>query len=195
MNIIEFFKKNKNVFSFIITFAFAIFNGIYGIFTGYIWSKFIFVYYVFLFLIRFLSEKIFKKIHKGPVYSSLLLLMLNLSLIAPITIMVLDKKSFSLGLIAAITIAAYTTYKITIAIINYKNKKIVYSPIERQYYTINLIDAILSVLTLQNTLILAVDNTVTDKMFTLVSITSFFAVIIMIFLSVKDIIYCYKTMT
>ena len=49
--------------------------------------------------------------------------------------------------------AAYTTYKITMALIHIRRQKI-YHVLIRELRTINLIDALVSILTLQNTLIM-----------------------------------------
>ena len=67
--------------------------------------------------------------------------------------MVLLKKPINIGKIPAIAMAAYTTYKITMAIVHIGRYKI-YHVLVRELRTINLIDALVSILTLQNTLIM-----------------------------------------
>ena len=58
-----------------------------------------------------------------------------------------------MGLIPAIAMAAYTTYKITMAIIHMKKQQ-AHHVLVCELRTINLIDALVSILTLQNTLIM-----------------------------------------
>ena len=62
-----------------------------------------------------------------------------------------------MGLIPAIAMAAYTTYKVTMAILHMRRRKGGHALI-RELRTINLIDAMVSILTLQNTLIMVNAN-------------------------------------
>ena len=71
----------------------------------------------------------------------------------PISLMVLLQNQVNIGKIPAIAMAAYTTYKITMALIHIRRQKI-YHVLIRELRTINLIDALVSILTLQNTLIM-----------------------------------------
>lgn len=88
--------------------------------------------------------------------SSIILLVLNLALILPISLMATLKKPVNMGLIPAIAMAAYTTCKITMASIHIRKQKrsrcsnILISELR----TINFVDALISILTLQNTLIM-----------------------------------------
>ena len=50
--------------------------------------------------------------------ASFLLLLLNISLILPVSLMVVQRKPVSLTLTPAIVMAAYTTYKVTMAAVN-----------------------------------------------------------------------------
>lgn len=202
MHIKEYFKDKNNrlnitiICSLVISFAFALFNGILGLFKYSIWNGSICVYYILLFSIKAIiiigeqkikekeeSQKVKIK-NKTFLYSSILLFIINLALVVPIILMVLHQKEINIGLIPAITIATYTTYKVTISIINYtknrKNANLIY----RQIRTINLIDAILSVLTLQNTLILVNGGGNNHSMLVLSAISSFIGLSIIIILSI-----------
>ena len=55
--------------------------------------------------------------------ASVLLLILNISLIVPITIMVKQQKPVHLTMIPAIAMAAYTTYNISMAFINLRRSR------------------------------------------------------------------------
>lgn len=84
--------------------------------------------------------------------SSALLLVLDLALILPV----------SMGLIPAITMATYTTWKITMASVHIGRQRRRGSGIlVAELRTVNFIDALVAVLTLQNTLIM-VEGTAAD---------------------------------
>ena len=84
--------------------------------------------------------------------SSLLLTALDLALMLPIALMVVLAKPLYIGLIPAIAMAAYTTWKITIASIHIcRRRRFGEDLLLGELITVNFIDAILS---LQNTLIM-----------------------------------------
>lgn len=190
--------------SFLISIVFALYNGFLGIYNHSIWNGSICVYYLLLLFIKALilidekkiknKDENIKRIKRKKTFyiSSILMFLINLSLFVPITLMIVNQKSIELDIIAGITIATYTTYKVVISIIQYtknrKNENLAF----RQIRTINLIDAILSILTLQNTLISingANDNRI---MFISSVISSFEGIVIIIALSVISLIRCVK---
>lgn len=173
--------------SFGTTVLFALYNGFLGIFRLSVWHGSICVFYLVLVAVRgmiLLTEK--KNVnrserervlhrHKTFKISSVVLLMLNLALILPISLMVIFEKPISIGLIPAIAMAAYTTYKITMAFIHMrKQKSNSYSNVSiTELRVINFIDALVSVLTLQNTLIMVNQaNSGTDDMLILSAVSS-----------------------
>lgn len=151
--------------SLCVTTLFALYHGFLGLALSSIWHGSICVFYLLLVAIRgniLLTEcKIKPKSEKEKrdrqqkifYATSALLFLLNLALILPISLMVRLQKPINIGKIPAIAMAAYTTYKITRAIIHMKKQK-VYHVLIRELRTINLIDALVSILTLQNTLIM-----------------------------------------
>ncbi len=173
--------------SFVITILFALYNGILGIVNSSIWNGSICVYFILLTIMKIIILTTERRIktashqvkiktrYKIFITISILLLVLNLALITPISLMVMNKKEVNFGMITAITLASYTTYKITYSIIMYVKNKTNRNLIFRQLRLINLIDAIISVLTLQNTLIV-VNGPVGEDMFILSAITSAVAV-------------------
>lgn len=88
--------------------------------------------------------------------SAVLMLALDLSLLLPIILMVLLDAPVNMGLAPAIAMAAYTTYKITMASIHFRrqSRRACGDPLIMELRTVNLIDALVSILTLQNTLIM-----------------------------------------
>ena len=88
--------------------------------------------------------------------SAVLLLVLDLALAAPISIMAVLDKPVSMGLIPAIAMAAYTTWKITTASIHVvrQRRRPSVNILVWELRTVNFIDALVSILTLQDTLIM-----------------------------------------
>lgn len=180
--------------SFFITLAFTIYNLTFGLIYNIAWNISISIYYALLMAIRgyilYTEHKIKntnaikEKRRKLYIRSSILLFLINLALIAPIALMVLDKKDPAIvGLIPAIAMAAYSTYKVTLAIYNYKKYRKNVNLTLRQLKVISLLDAIVSVVTLQNTMILA-NGGMTSEMRLLCSYTSFGFFVLLISISV-----------
>jgi hypothetical protein len=101
-----------------------------------------------------------------------LLLILNISLVVPISIMVRQQKPVSLTLIPAIAMAAYTTYKVIMASVNLRKRKSSSDSLVWLLRTISFIDALVSILTLQNTLIMVNSSGEDLGMLPLTAITS-----------------------
>lgn len=93
---------------------------------------------------------------KTSLISSVMLLMLNLALILPISLMAKLEKPVNMGLIPAITMATHTTYKLTMASVHVRKQKHSRhgNVLIAELRTIPFIDALVSILTLQNTLIM-----------------------------------------
>ena len=202
----EFFAIKENraktalICSFTVTFAFAVFNGVLGIVKKSVWNGSISVYYFALLLIKGLiiftelksksKEENYRRVLKQRIFitTTVLLFFIDIALIAPIALMVLNKKEVDIGMIPAIAIATYTTYKVIYSIIKYKSVGRNPDLTARQLRTINLVDAVLSVLTLQNTLIFVNDKTQTRNLTVLTAISSFIGLAVIIALSVCSLI-------
>ncbi len=158
-----------------ITVLFAVYNGYLGIASLSLWHGSIAIYYILLAVIRgiiLLSERKSKARLRTFRISSCFLLLLNIALICPIALMVMFEKPVTMSMIPAIAMAAYTTYKIVMASVNFGSKKKRRSGniLISELRAISLIDAIVSVLSLQNTLIMV--NGGAESMLTLSAITS-----------------------
>lgn len=181
-------------FSFIINIAFFVYNLILGIIYNSIWNWSISIYFALLIMLRSIiifKEKNFSKCNIVNLKQKRLLLfkivcwcfiLMDVSLIVPISLMVLSKRIVDIGMIPAIAIATYTTYKVTLAIINYLKKKSKINPSIRALRLITLKDALVSVLTLQNTLIMVFGDG--RSMMTLTSITSAGMLVLMITITI-----------
>lgn len=149
--------------SVLINFAFSIYNGVIGFVFNSIWHLSIFGYYLLLMFIKallILGKNCNKngKTNKQNIIifiSFIILIITTIAMIGPAVILVQNKRIYDWGLIPAIAMAAYTTYSITMAIININKVKANDDSIVKQIRLINMIAAIMSVLVLQNTLILA----------------------------------------
>ena len=93
---------------------------------------------------------------------------MDLALFWPITMMVVLDKPVSMGLTPAIAMAAYTTWKIIMASIhmNQQRSRSGGNILVAELRTVNFIDALVSILTLQNTLIM-VNRAAADENFML----------------------------
>lgn len=158
------YNKRTVIFAFLsvlVIICFTVYNGILGFFYDSIWHICIFVYYVFLLLIKGLL--VFGILHKKirnnqliVVYITfIMLIILTIAMIAPAFLLVLDKRTYNLGLIPSIASAAYTTYSTAMSIVNMKKAKNTDSPIIKQIRLVNIVNTLMSILFLQNTLILA----------------------------------------
>ena len=99
--------------------------------------------------------------------------------------MVVRQKPVDLTLIPAIAMAAYTTYKVIMASVNLKNRKRSADSLVRLLRTISFIEALVSVLTLQNTLIMVNLKGDGSEMLTLTAITSAAIMLAVLALSVS----------
>ena len=108
-------------------------------------------------------------------------------MIAPAILLVLDKRTYNLGLIPSIASAAYTTYNITMSIINLKKAKNTDEPIIKQIRLVNLVNTLMSILVLQNTLILA-NGGYTDEMKILSMATSIGIIVLIIIIEIHQFV-------
>ncbi len=191
----------SSVLSFCTTSLFALYNGFLGIYLLSVWHGSICVFYLLLVLIRgtiLLAERKAKLSraanksekeqirYKAFTISGTFLLLLSLALICPITLMVRLEKPVGLSLIPAIATAAYTTYKITMALVHVRRQKRKKhrNILVAELRTINLIDALVSILTLQNTLIMIKSGDGADNMLVLSAISSAAIYILIVIITV-----------
>lgn len=181
--------------SFGATILFAAYNGILGLWLRSAWHGSICVFYLLLVLIRgmlLLAER--KRRAQGDtgrrmfLVSMVLLFLLNLALIGPITLMVTFEKPVNIGLIPAIAMAAYTTYKVTMAAVHVcgRRNRAHGDILTTGLRTVSLIDALVSILTLQNTLIMVNSGkSSADSMRTLSAFTSGGIYLLILFITVR----------
>ena len=156
-----------------------------------VWHGTICVYYLVLSLLRGFILLAGKKAagrsgasDRISLASAVLLLLLNGSLVVPVSIMVIRQKPVGMTLIPAIAMAAYTTYKIVTASINLKRKNRSADSLVRLLRTIGFVDALVSILSLQNTLIMINMKGAGTEMLILSAITSAAVMAVILVLSV-----------
>lgn len=164
------------------TVLFALYNGGLGIWYSSLWYGSICIYYILLSLLRgilLVAEwKVRKKERKLAAnyrkrvfcVTSGIMLAINAALTTPVSLMVLDQRPIQTGLIPAIASAAYTTYRISAAVV--KLKRTNGTILDQELSMIRLVDALVSILVLQNTLIIAVEGGISPRLFRLVAISS-----------------------
>lgn len=185
----------NTIVSFVLTILFALYNALIGFYYKTQFNISISIYYFLLVIIRivaFIDERKERKYNQNykslNIVQTIIMFFMNISLFAPITIMVIGKKIVNYGTISAITIATFTTYKIVSTIVAYFKKKKYTIRNIKMFKTIKLQEALLAILTLQNTLVMTFNKGSFDSMKSLITISSFFIVGLMIFISVKTLI-------
>lgn len=103
-------------------------------------------------------------------------------------LMVMNKKHVSMTMIPAISMAAYTTYKVVMASVNLKRVQRTKDVLLIQLRNINFIDAIVSVLTIQNTLLVVNSSADRQDMIILSAISSVVGLGMILFLTTWNII-------
>jgi len=142
---------------------FALFSAAIGVIYQSVWNRSISVYYMLLTIVRGIlvfsqrngRESDLNKRRNISLWTHILMIFMDVCLIAPIAYMVIGERNFKYGLIPAITMAAYTTYRITTSMIQYRLSRKHKNPLVKELRVINLQDALVAVLSLQNALIIA----------------------------------------
>ena len=181
--------KIKAILSIAITFGFVLYNGFIGFKNGASWNISIAFYYLLLFLIKtllivfdkFLDENNKKGRMTVYIYSFILLLLINLALIVPGFLLITNNKNVVVDQITSIAMATYSFYNIAVSIINLKKQNI--NLLGKQLRLVLLINAIVSMMVLENTLI-NVNGLFNKDMFILSFITTFIFIVLILFLTI-----------
>ena len=166
--------KSLGVFaalSLLISLVFAGYNCYLGIAYKIIWNISISIYYLALSVTRGVSLLVYVNVRKKNkeypfsafVIVSLLTSLITIAMTYPAILMVENQREVNMTIIPAIALAAFTTYKVYSSIkdyIAYKKDRALYS---QQCLVVNVIATIVSVLTIQNTLIM-VNGGMTEDM-------------------------------
>ncbi|MCR4891633.1 MAG: hypothetical protein K5989_05590 [Lachnospiraceae bacterium] len=183
------------VASLIITGGFGLYHGFLGLHYLSLWHGSICGYYLILIILRGFILFIESRVSKNPdrkryririyLVVSILLLLMNISLIVPVSLMAKFQKPVNMTLIPALAMALYTTYKIIVSSLNFRKRFRNSDNLLRLLRTISFIDALVSILTLQNTLIMVSSRGVDYDMLPVTSISSTIIMIAIMILSLE----------
>ena len=142
--------------------AFTVYNFYLALAHQATWNLWAAIYYLCLMTIQITSLAISKaSLQKGKDYPpaafvvvSSMIILLSFLMIGPAILMLLNKRDVTLGTIPAIAIATYTAYKVTMTILDFAKRKKNQTLLARQNRAAKIASSIMSVLTLQNTLVL-----------------------------------------
>lgn len=196
----QFKTLTTSTLSALVGLAFTGFNVLLGVLYKSVWNISISFYYVFLAIIRgtvvYTQRKIgssddskeqeqYKKVY---IRTHILMIFMDMCLVIPIAYMVIGERSYKYGLIPAIAMAVYTTYRITMGIINVRKSRKQDSILIKELRTVNLQDSLVAVLTLQNALIIACGSDM-QSMMMLTGWTSAGIWLMIVIFTVKSFLY------
>lgn len=152
-----------SLFSFAFTVAFAVMNLVFAIRYGLIWYYAISAYYFFIIIFRggiiYADSKLKKKFSDNPeqylkrkwrtyLSGGVVLSFLEIAMAVAVTEMMLSRRPIESGEIMTIANAAYTFYKMTMAILNLVKAKKYNDPTIQALRNINFADACMSITSL-----------------------------------------------
>ncbi len=189
--------------SFAFSALFLVYNFIVGVLYWLVWNFSVSFYYLLLMMIKAIilfNESKLKDQDKEIIeqkrrtlfkIENFFLILIDLALIAPIVLMLLQqKRAVNIGMIPTIAVATYTTYKIVLACINYAKSKKTDNLALHGLKIISLKEAIVSIITLQNTMVYVFGDL--NDMLALTTCTSVGMLLSMIAISIFQIIKIYK---
>ena len=190
----------KTTVMFFITVAFAVYNGVLGGINSSIWNGAICVYYLLLAIIRgtiALTERNLVgkpndnqyAVRKKVFYStSIILIVQNFAIVVPIVMMIFFQREVNVGIITAIAIAVHTVYKVVVASVDLKKRKKSTNILVKEVTIINFIDALVSIMVMQNTLIMTMGEEKDPAMLILSSTASAIMMIAAIGLNIFNVV-------
>lgn len=191
--------------SFIINVAYTVYNGVIGIVNQSSWFITTAVYYSLLGVMRYhavntgrkisrmKNQKLIRKKELAVIKTDgILLLLLNLALSGVVLLTIAKGRAKAYSEIMAISIAAYTFYKTTMAVINMVKVRKMQSPILITIRNIGVADALVSMLTLQTTMLASFQNTSNLDVNRMNALTGMAVCILIALLGISMIYYASK---
>lgn len=190
-------------FSLFLGICFVGYNAFAGFYYQSIWNGSISVYYALLVIIRIVFllcenkilhneniSEIEKNFKRAKIFKTegILLICVNVALIVPITLLATSQKDVNLPMWIAIADACFTFYKMTVCIYSFvktrKNDNLAIKGIKN----LNLISACVSLLSLENTMIITFSTEIEGGMKILMILSSFLVFVINMWISIATII-------
>lgn len=191
--------------TFIINVVYTVYNGVLGVMHQSEWFITMAVYYSLLGIMRYHAVHTGRKISRMEDQSlvkkkelsvikteGILLLLLNLALSGVVLLTIVQDTAKRYSEIMVITIAAYTFYKIITSVINMIKVRKLQSPILITIRNISVADALVSVLTLQMTMLASFQGRSTMNINQMNAMTGMAACILISLLGISMIYYSYK---
>ncbi len=191
--------------TFIINVAYTVYNGVLGVMHQSEWFITMAVYYSLLGIMRYHAvhtgriisrmedQSLIKKKELSVIKTEgILLLLLNLALSGVVLLTIVQDTAKRYSEIMVITIAAYTFYKIITSVINMIKVRKLQSPILITIRNISVADALVSVLTLQMTMLASFQGRSTLNINQMNAMTGMAACILISLLGISMIYYSYK---
>ena len=191
--------------SFMINVAYTIYNGVIGIMNQSSWFITMAVYYSLLGIMRYCAVHTERKISRLEDHElirkkelaviktdGILLLLLNLALSGVVLLTIAEGTAKAYSDIMAISIAAYTFYKIIMAVIHMVKVRKMESPILITIRNIGVADALVSMLTLQMTMLVSFQGTDSPDMNRMNGITGLAVCLLISALGISMIYYAFK---
>lgn len=202
VNDIYFRTMLLSTFSMIIGVIFVGYNAITGIIYKSVWNGSIAVYYFLLLCIRcyILANEL--KIHKNNFtedevalkrakvfrIEGVLLVCLDIALIMPVTLLALFQRNINLPMWVAIGNAVYTFYKVIICIIGFSKTRKNNILSIKGLKNLNLTDALVSLLSLESTMIITFSDGTEPSMMILISMSAFVVLLIGVLTAVLTLV-------
>lgn len=191
--------------TFTINVAYTVYNGVLGIMHQSAWFITMAVYYSLLGIMRYHAVQTERKISRMEDQrlvrkkelsviktDGILLILLNLALSGVVLLTIVQDTAKRYSEIMVITIAAYTFYKIITSVINMIKVRKLQSPILITIRNIGVADALVSVLTLQMTMLASFQERSTLDMNQTNAMTGMAVCILISLLGISMIYYSYK---
>ena len=188
--------------TFIINVAYTVYNGVLGVMHQSEWFITMAVYYSLLGIMRYHAvhtgriisrmedQSLIKKKELSVIKTEgILLLLLNLALSGVVLLTIVQDTAKRYSEIMVITIAAYTFYKIITSVINMIKVRKLQSPILITIRNISVADALVSVLTLQMTMLASFQGRSTLNINQMNAMTGMAACILISLLGISMIYY------
>ena len=191
--------------SFLINVIYTIYNGVLGIMNQSVWFITMAVYYSLLGLMRYRAvsagrkisrledRKMIRKKELSVIKTDgILLLVLNFALTGVILLTIAQDTANRYSEIVVISIATYTFYKITMAVVNMVKVRKTQSPVLITIRNIGVADALVSMLTLQATMLASFHGIGSMDANRMNAITGMAVCILILALGVSMIHYAFK---
>ncbi len=184
----------RRIVGTLIPLGFAVYNAVIGFKDEAVFNVCIFGYYVLLFLIKCILTITDMRLDEGDkrrkgiyAFSFFMLLFINLILIGPCVLLIQNKRAVHTNLITSIAMAAYAFYNIVNSVLKLRKSKKDDNILTKQLNLVCFVNAVVSIIVLQNTLI-NVNGELEGDMVILSIVSSFTFIALLLFMTVYSFV-------